>query len=283
VAAYRGSEFAGFLFGEQMLFGPADYAAKYFEPRSISMPGEGHAVARGEDATAIYRALYGALAADWAREGFYVHTVHITPGDADLQEAWVSLGFGRGTVCASRETALPVKGAGVGPQANLDIHEAGSEDIEVVMQLDWALYEHHSQSPIFWPLLTEPRPAAREHTGHMLEDAKNAYFVAYEDGRPVAMQTFEQRGFIPATVEREQNIYLHDGIVEASARGGGIGTKLLDHAMAWARREGYTWCTLHFASANPSGAPFWLGHGFVPVEYTMSRHLDERVAYANAW
>jgi hypothetical protein len=53
--------------------------------------------------------------------------------------------------------------------------------------------------------------------------------------------------------------------------------------MAWARKQGHRWCTLHFASGNPSGAPFWLGHGFIPVEYTMSRHLDERVAYANDW
>jgi GNAT superfamily N-acetyltransferase len=246
------------------------------------MPPDGHAVAASADATAVYRALYGELAAEWARDGFYVHAAHIVPGDAELQEAWVNLGFGRGTVCATRETALPVAGANRASAA-MEIHEAGPEDIDVIMQLDWTLYEHHSRAPIFWPLLREPRPTVRATTAEVLEDPANAHFVAYEGGRPVAMQTFERPGFIPSIVELEGNIYLHDGIVEPSAQRGGIGTALLDHAMRWAREQGHTWCTLHFASANTTGAPFWLSHGFVPVEYTMSRHIDERVAYANAW
>ena len=52
--------------------------------------------------------------------------------------------------------------------------------------------------------------------------------------------------------------------------------------MEWAATNGYHTCTLHFASQNPSGGPFWLGHGFVPIEYTMERRVDERVAWANS-
>jgi GNAT superfamily N-acetyltransferase len=281
VVATRRGEFAGFLFGEQMLFGPADHAAKYIEPHSIAMPNEGHAIAAGEDPVALYRAMYAELARGWARDGFYVHTAHITAGDAALRDAWFNLGFGCNQVCATREVSAPVNGAA--PNASIEIHEAGPEDIDVVMQLDWELYEHHSRSPIFWPLLKEPRPAARAHTARMLEDPANAHFVAYDGGRPIAMQTFEAPGFTPVTLDHAGSIYLHDGIVSETARGGGVGTALLEHAMAWARKQGHRWCTLHFASGNPSGAPFWLGHGFIPVEYTMSRHLDERVAYANDW
>lgn len=280
--ASDGDRMLGFLFGERMLFGPSDYAAMYFEPRSISIPIDGHAVAEDADATVVYRALYGELAAEWARSGFYVHTTHIVPGDDAIQEAWVNLGFGRGTVCATRETALPVAGARPLPSGT-EIHRAGPEDIAVVERLDWILYEHHSLAPIFWPLLQEPRPTVRAETVRTLEIPSNAYFVAYQDGQPVAMQTFEEHGFMPSILEPKGNIYLHDGIVAPEVRHGGVGTALLDHAMAWARAAGHRWCTLHFASANASGAPFWLRHSFVPVEYTMSRHLDERVAYANAW
>ncbi len=281
VAALRDGVVVGFLSGEQMLFGPSDHAAKYIEPRSISMPHEGHAVATSEDPIVLYRAMYAELAAAWAADGFYVHVVHITPGDAALQEAWLSLGFGRTQTCATRDVAVPV--AGASPNTHIEIHEAGPEDLDVVMQLDWELYEHHSRSPIFWPLLKEPRPAARSHTAKMLDDPVNAHFIAYQDGLPIAMQTFERPGFIPEALEHDGNIYLHDGIVSQAARGGGVGTALLEHAMAWAATQRLRWCTLHFASGNPSGAPFWLGHGFVPVEYAMSRHLDERVAFANAW
>ena len=46
------------------------------------------------------------------------------------------------------------------------------------------------------------------------------------------------------------------------------------------REQGYANCCLHFASDNPSGAPYWLGQGFVPVEHTMVRRIDERIAWA---
>jgi hypothetical protein len=49
--------------------------------------------------------------------------------------------------------------------------------------------------------------------------------------------------------------------------------------MAWASGAGYTTCTLHFASENYSGGPFWLKHAFVPVEHTMERRVDERIAW----
>ena len=57
--------------------------------------------------------------------------------------------------------------------------------------------------------------------------------------------------------------------------------RLNNHSMRWAREQGHLTCTLHFASGNPSGAPFWLRHGFIPVTHTMERRVDERIAWAN--
>jgi GNAT superfamily N-acetyltransferase len=279
VVALMGGEIVGFLFGEKMTLAPTDFAAMFFAPHSISMPLHGHAVAEGADATVVYRALYGELAARWVRNGFFVHMSHITPGDAALQEAWVALGFGRGNTCAVRDTS-PVMGA---TPAKIEIHQASPEDLGVVMGLNDALYAFHSESPIFWPFLEEPKAAEREYQRSILADPSNAHFVAYEGGEPVGMQTFMRPGFTPEIVEQQGNVYLYQGIVEKGARSGGIGTALLSHSMEWARSEGLDKCTLHFASANPSGAPFWLGHGFAPVEYAMMRHVDERVAWANGW
>lgn len=74
-------------------------------------------------------------------------------------------------------------------------------------------------------------------------------------------------------------MYLFEGVVASDSRGGGIGGALLKHSMAWAAQAGFETCTLHFASGNPLGAPFWLGHGFVPVEHTMQHVIDARVAW----
>jgi GNAT superfamily N-acetyltransferase len=136
---------------------------------------------------------------------------------------------------------------------------------------------------MFWPLLNEPQAAAREHTKGLLDNPANAHFIVYADGKPAGMQTFMRPGFTPPVMDFEHDVYLFEGVVEAKARSGGVGTALLAHSMKWAQEQGYSQCTLHFASGNPSGAPFWLGHGFVPIEYTMVRHVDERVAWANGW
>ncbi len=279
VAALRNGRIVGFLFGERMTFAPTEFPSMFIAPHSISIPVHGHAVERGEDVSAVYRAMYGYLAAGWTRRGFFIHQSHIFAADAELQEAWVALGFGRMTTAAIRATE-PVTGT---LDASIEVHRASAEDLEVVMALADTLFKFHSTSPIFWPFLNEPQAAAREAQRALLDDPRSGYFIAYRDGRPIAMQTYNVPGFTPAIVPRQGNVYLFEGVVEPDVRGGGIGTRLLAEGMAWARQQGHQWCTLHFASANPSGGPFWLGHGFRPVEYTMVRHIDERVAWANGW
>ena len=279
VATSAAGEMLGFLFGEKMTLAPTAFGSMYVPPHSIAIPIDGHAVHADSDPTAVYRLMYASLAEQWVKNGFFEHQTHIVPGDPAVEEAWVSLGFGRGTTAAVRSTG-PVE---VHHKTNVEIHQASSEDFAVVSGLSDALTAFHSHAPIFWPLLNEPRHAAEEAHRGLLADPRNAHFVAYEDGKAVAMQTFARPGFTPSIVEPEGNVYLFEGMVEETARSGGIGTALLAHSMAWARHQGDQRCTLHFASANPSGAPFWLGQGFVPVEYQMARHVDERIGWARDW
>ena len=279
VAVSAAGEVLGFLFGEKMTLSPTAFGSMYVPPHSIAIPIDGHAVHSEADATTVYRRLYASLAEQWVKTGFFEHQTHIVPGDRAMEEAWVNLGFGRGTTAAVRGTG-PVNVRG---RSSVEIHQASSEDFAVISALSDALTAFHSRAPIFWPLLTDPRHAAEEAHRALLADPRNAHFVAYEDGKPVAMQTFARPGFTPSIVEPEGNVYLFEGMVEAHARSGGIGTALLAHSMAWARDQRDERCTLHFASANPSGAPFWLGQGFVPVEYQMARHVDERVGWARDW
>jgi GNAT superfamily N-acetyltransferase len=278
VAAERDGELVGYLAGERQLQPGNSLAARWIEPHSFVIPFPGHAVAPGEDPVAVHRVLYAELAARLVAGGFFFHTVHIPAADPALQEAWVALGFGRKTTAAVRDTG-PVGAAAL--PAGIAVHQAGPEDIEVVMALEHTLDLHHVASPIFWPDLPETYAAGREYQAGLLADAANAHFVAYRDGHPLGMQTFMAPGFLSPLLVAEKMVYLFQGVVEPGLRGEGLGSALLDHSMGWARAQGYQHCSLHFASANPSGAPFWLGHGFVPVEYTMTRRVDERVAWAN--
>jgi GNAT superfamily N-acetyltransferase len=277
VVAEQGGRVVGFLFGERMDLPPLDLVSLFIPPHSIALPIEGHAVAAGTDPTVAYRAMYAMLARRWVEEGYFVHRVAIVPGSPEVQEAWVALGFGRHLTAATRPTTLPVSG----PMASTpDIRAVSPEEIDDVMELAAALNDHHWQSPMFWPHLHETEPAAREYNLNALRSGSEPYFVGYQDGVPVAMQTFLKPGFTPPIVAGARDVYLFEGVTIEAARGSGLGGALLRHAMEWARSTGLETCTLHFASGNPSGAPFWLGHGFEPVEFGMERRIDPRVAWA---
>ncbi len=276
VAERNGTPVA-FLGGERMLLPPADFASQFIPPHSVQIGLEGHAVADGEEALPLYRALYAVLARTWVDNGLFTHRIAVVPADAELQEAWVTLGFGRYMSAATRPTAPEVP---IFRPRQVAIERASPEDIEDVLGLADSLNAWHWQSPMFWPVLHVAEPAAREFNLAALRNADVPYFVAYEDGRPVGMQTFLRPGFTPPIVHSATDVYLFEGIVSDEARSGGVGAALLAHSMKWAASAGYSTCTLHFASGNPSGAPFWLGHGFSPVEHTMERVIDSRVSWA---
>ena len=277
VVAERAGRLAGFAFGQRLMLAPTDFASQFVPPHSISVPVQGHAVAAGEDDAEVYLAMYAALSRNWIDEGFFVHRWAIPAGDPRTQEALVACGFGRYMTAAVRPTALPVAGAG---NPGVETREATPEDLEVVLHLAEVLAEHHAVAPICWPLLPSTMPAIRAFTAAMLADTQLPTWLGFLQDRPVAMQSFLAPGFTPPIVEQAKNVYLFEGMVEPDVQLGGIGAALLGRTMAWARDAGYERCTLHWASQNYSGGPFWLKHGFVPVEYGMERRVDERVAWA---
>ncbi len=278
--ALDGEGLAGFAIGERSAGAPPDnYMGQLSHPRSVSIGSRDHAIGPGRDANAVLRLLYRELAAGWAAAGYFHHTASIAAGDDRLQEAWFNLGFGRHVSIAVREGTGPVAGAHTG---DVEVRACGSEDVGVLLELARTLGLHHIDSPMFmyWPAAPEHDGMARRFFTGLLADEGNPHFVAYRDGTPVGLTSFLKQGFIPPHVSAAGNVYLFMGIVEPEAQDGGVGRALLGHGMAWARGAGYERCTLHVLSANYSGEPFWFANGFEPVEYSLERHLDERVAWA---
>lgn len=279
VIALRDGKPAAYLLANAILPEPTQMIAQFFPPRSMVVPYEGHAAATNEDAT-LYRELYAALAESWVARGFYEHFVSVPALDTAARDAWDSLGFGRELTCAIRQVDQPVAGVRPGGPSGVEVHQASAEDIDVIDALTEALWEHHTIPPIFAPYMRETQASEREMSLGLLSDPANAHFVAYRDGEPLAMNTFMKQGFLPPLLPADECTYLWQGIVYAQARGGGIGRALLAHAMDWAKNQGYRWCVLHFYTANLSGASFWLGNGFRPLEHRLRRHVDERIAWA---
>ncbi|WP_322796434.1 GNAT family N-acetyltransferase [Tepidiforma sp.] len=276
VIAEDNGSVVGFLVGQRLLLPPTDISAQFVPPRTVSIGVGGHAVAADSDPTTVYRAMYAELAARWVAAGLFTHRVAIVPGDRAVEEAWVSLGFGRAMTAATRRTADPVEAT---VPAGVEIGTATPSDLDAVVALSDELAAHHWRAPMFWPVLAETSASARQLFAAALA-SEVPCFLALERGQPVGMQLFLDPGFTPPIVDRRHRLYLFEGVVSAAARGGGIGSALLAASMRWARERGHELCTLHWAAANYSGAPFWLGHGFVPVEHTMERRVDDRVTWA---
>lgn len=262
-AAFRAGEMVAVLLAVQLMPG-----------RVMAIPFHGYAIAPGEPLE-TYRELYAVLADNWVRRGFFLHSVMVVDGDRSLRDCWDSLGFGRWLTAASRDVHAPVPDA-----PELDIRKLGADHIDVISQLEAANARHHNTSPIFIPYLPEDRDGYRTRTEALLQEPGNAHFVAYEDGQPVGMNTFMTESRNSPLLRPEKDIYLFQGIVYEQYRHAGIGRGLLAHSMRWARDQGYSTCSLHYFSTNLLGSRFWTSNGFRPVAHILSRHIDERIAWA---
>ena len=276
VVAKDGDDIVGFAIGSTQVFPQTHFLASFFPLRGLSIGHSAHAAAPGREHD-VYRQMYGALADHFVALGYFDHTIHVSASDDAIVQAMFTLGFGRSMAAAVRGVDPTEK-----PAADVEVHQASAEDAEVVNRLAEELTLHHARSPIFNPFIRESDPAAHEMQAGLLAAAdENAHWVAYENGRAVGMNTFMPATFLAPLTLPEKTIYLFQGIVTQDARAGGVGTAILSKGIEWAREKGYDHVALHFASANIQGARFWLGSGFIPVEFGLRRRIDDRIAWAN--
>jgi GNAT superfamily N-acetyltransferase len=276
VVAARGVELIGFLLAERVLT-PPDSAQSYFNPAfSAASPLHGHAVAAAEDPALVYRTLYAALAGDFVADGFLEHGIGVLAGERELHEAWVALGFGRSASLAFR---------GVEPLAqptrsDLEIRQATEKELPEVFALLAEQRAFHARSPMFLPDLRILHEPQENLVRSLLEQPRCPTFVAYREGRALGMQLFAPLSFISWPLRDDATVYLFQGVVSEHERGAKVGATLLQHSLAWMRRENVRRCGLHYLSANPSGVPFWTSHGFRPAEHFLHRTVDARMAWS---
>lgn len=274
VVATRHGQPAGFLIGS-----PAFDSPRY-RPRSTVMEYGRHAVAAGEGGE-VYRAMYAALAPEWVGIGSFAHHVTVPAADREALAAWRSLGFGMEHATGLRDLATPDAPAGARPSAGLELRQAGVDDAEAVGELGLALHRYHARTPIFDPYFGEDEERTRGLYAEQLQNEETVIWLAVLAGKTVGMLVFgEPRGW-RVLLTPERDTHLMDAFVDEACRGAGAGRALLDRALDWAQSAGHEHCTVSWASANLSGAAFWLGMGFRPVAYRLCRVVDERVAWAH--
>jgi GNAT superfamily N-acetyltransferase len=279
VAALVRGQLAGFLIGTMDLGGQMPRAgwssdATLGGGRSAHIR-IGHHGAAEEDRAPIYREMHGAMARRFIARGCFRHSITVAVSDAEAVQAWFTLGFGIDQILGTRDTAALAP-----PSAEFAVRRAIPDDVDDLLSLSLDLLRFHAASPIFFPFYFSAGPVRRNFLAAFDAPGK-AVWLATRDGQCLGVMEFDGGGRPSLNNARSANaITIGMASTASASRLSGVGTAILARSLDWAQDEGYDRCTVGWTAANLISHPFWLGRGFRAVHYTLTRQLDERIAWA---
>jgi GNAT superfamily N-acetyltransferase len=225
--------------------------------------------ATADDARRIYQEMYAVLSARWVADRYFAHFITLFAHDDAGIDAWQWLGFGRVVVDALRDLS-PVPAA---PRA-VTVRRATADDQEVALSLWQALHDHLAAAPTF---LVDGLEANAEEFAQWFGQPGNVLWLAEAGGEVVASLGIGPANRNACTVIRDPaTASIVSAFTRPHVRGGGAATALLEHALAWARGEGYSRCSVDFEAMNNPAARFWLRH-FTPICHSLGRHVNPRI------
>lgn len=109
--------------------------------------------------------------------------------------------------------------------------------------------------------------------GHTLTSANHCWRVVVASGRVVGF------GLVYLLTPRTEppGAYLHWAFLKPGKRRRGVGERLLDHLLEWARSQGANRVELQFIAGNVAAESFWTKNGFQPYASKCVRYLTEDV------
>lgn len=142
-----------------------------------------------------------------------------------------------------------------GPDA-IVIRPAGQSDLAAAVRLWRLLQDEHEAVE---PRLRRSRSAEKRWCTDYrawVRSATHAVLVAEVDGEIVGLATAHP--YWPAPVYEERlEIYVNELVVDASWRGRGIGRRLVEDLILWAREQGVGQLRAGVLAAKPDALTFW--------------------------
>jgi GNAT superfamily N-acetyltransferase len=179
-------------------------------------------------------------------------------------DPWYRLGFGHMHVEGIRESGAdprPLPGG-------VTIRRGDLGDLEDAIAIDRLIYSVQERSPSFQG---SPDPERwRSAWIETLEDPGVAYFVAETQGRIVGHTTMHPR---PEFGTPSDSVYLASTVTIEEVRGTGVGVALAEHALRWARENGYGSVNTGWRMTNPLASRFWPARGFRPFFHRLHRAI----------
>jgi len=229
VAAIRGGRLVGFLTG---------WRFPSFRGKRSTFSPEWANAAEPEDNKVIYEEMYRHLAAHWVAAKSVAHYISVFPNDDVAISALHWLGFGMVAVDAVRNLE-PIPNI----EPDIQIRLAGLQDLEEIMALDEALWEHMKEAPAF--LLTDKNGLS--HFEGWVRDPNKSILMASNNGEPVAFMSFGPANEDVCRIIVEENTTsIYRAFTKKGIRGTGIATALLNQGLKLAGEAGYDRCAVDF-------------------------------------
>jgi ribosomal protein S18 acetylase RimI-like enzyme len=154
---------------------------------------------------------------------------------------------------------------------------AGAERVDALEPLWKSLSAHHgaltpAELPVRPP--AEAWPARRERYREALDEGA-LLFLAEDAERPVGYAFARQRA-APESLAVERLLEVETVAVLPEARGGGIGTALMEAVEDWAREHGIEHLSVSVRTANEGATRLYERRGFRSLYQTMYATLGRR-------
>ena len=152
------------------------------------------------------------------------------------------------------------------------VRRATPRDLPRVAAL-WTAITHHHEGldPVF-----DMRGDAADELGRLLgalqRDPDAAIFV-YEEGSALPGLCIVRIDHAPPIMQEDERAEISDLGVIGDARRRGIGSALLNEALAWVRDRGVARVEVQVAKANREGQAFWRAHGFGDLMDVLHKRL----------
>lgn len=224
---------------------------------------------RPEQGRELYRRLYTRLAGELIRIGGFSHTIAVGVADREAVTSWFELGFGIDQV-KGVQRIRPIE-APAGPY----VRKAEPSDLDAMVDLAIDLTRFHAESPMLRPALSDHDHVRSGFLDGIADDRSLVAVVDLGDSLGGFLQLHSDAHYL-------DTVTIGIASVARQVRRRGHGRAMLGYAMDWAARLGYRYCTVEWTSSNPTSDPFWRGRGFHPIQYKLTRRIDERVAWADA-
>ena len=259
VVALQGSRLVGFLSGLVL--------PKLLGKRCAYSPEWANGVEL-EANRRTYDEMYTCLSAQWIADGCGMHAVTLLANDRPGVEGWQWLGFGFAGADGIR-ALNPIEGA----TAQVEVRQAGMEDVASVSLFVQALEQHMLSAPIFW---IHDLGDCRE----WLNDPAQAAWLAHDGHEAIGcMAIGPANSDACAIIQDDKTASIMMAFTRESARNKGVAMAVLNRSLEWARSQGYARCAVDFETMNLTASRFWL-RWFEPVCYSLIRGIDERVVSA---